>query len=135
MTWKNHVEDPSFRVSAETNSGNPASTAFKRPPREEEKIGDKRRANPSYLLQRTMAAASATIYRSLNINPAAKLPKIVGVVISAGLMHKTVKVRMGERVWDKHIKKVRDAPLPLPLPLPLPHSASCLPPPHLSPGG
>lgn len=33
--------------------------------------------------------------------------EIQGVVVSAGLMDRTVKVRVGGRVWNDQIKKVR----------------------------
>ncbi|KAI9797891.1 MAG: hypothetical protein M1833_005091 [Piccolia ochrophora] len=32
-------------------------------------------------------------------------PSLTGVVVSAGLMMKTVKVRVARRVWDSHIRK------------------------------
>ncbi|KLU84589.1 mitochondrial 37S ribosomal protein S17 [Magnaporthiopsis poae ATCC 64411] len=34
--------------------------------------------------------------------------EIQGVVVSAGLMDRTVKVRVGGRVWNDQIKKVRE---------------------------
>ena len=57
--------------------------------------------------------------------------KIVGVVVSAGRMHKTVKVRVPGQDWNKKIGKVST-----PYPLPAQHQASndetALPPPNQS---
>lgn len=39
-----------------------------------------------------------------------------GIVVSAGLMDKTVKVQLGGQRWEKRIKKVRATGPPLSLP-------------------
>lgn len=50
------------------------------------------------------------------------------VVVSAGLMEKTVKVRVGVQKWNKHIGKVRLLPPPFssPLLLLIPKSLFCV---------
>jgi len=44
--------------------------------------------------------------------------QIHAVVVSAGLMEKTVKVRVATQKWNSHIKKVPIAPFPPQFPAP-----------------
>jgi len=45
---------------------------------------------------------------------AAPTPRtLAGIVVSAGKMMKTVKVRIARQVFDAHIRKVRTIPFPL----------------------
>lgn len=60
----------------------------------------------------------------MNMASAQAGKQLTGVVVSAGKMIKTVKVRIANREWNKKIQKVReDAYIQ---PLPLPFSLACL---------
>ena len=53
-----------------------------------------------------MAQAAAAAAQAIK-SQVKKLPELHGVVVSAGLMDKTVKVRVGGQKWNNYVKKVQ----------------------------